>query len=416
MKLIQKISKKQKQVSILYLCSILGILFGVLASIVNTRFLSPNSYGDVRFVQNFANAGAVILYMGYFISGGRLLALWKDESDKMNLRGTMLLVLCRSALLLYLFMIVCSIIYSNKPNLSVLFLLALPLCLYLLFNNYLFNVSQGENRVGILSALELCPYALYVPVSFVTYYYYGATARKMMMLQGSIYLIVTIFLTLLIGFSFNKIKLCYKELKKENLVYGNQVYLGSLVMTVSTYLAGIGIGLFGENNIEVGFFSLAVTVSNPMAVLPSVIGITFFKDFTSLQVIPNKVLKGSILLTVTSCVAFISIIKPLVIFLYSKDYAIVGEYAILLSIGFSTHGLGDLFGKFLLSHGQGKLVRNSSVLCGLVKLIGYVIMVYFWGVYGAIFTTIMADFVYSGNMIIGYIHHVKKNSMISQRL
>ena len=403
----RNISQKQLQVGILYICSVMGMLFGALASIVNTRFLIPASYGDVRFVQNFANVGATILYFGYFISGGRLLALWKDESEKRNLRGTMMLVLGRSALMLFAFMIACSFCYSNNSNLSTLFVLSLPLCLHLLFNNYIFNVAQGENRIGLLAVTQLCPYAIYVFVAYFVYDTYGATSERMMFLQGVLYMLVTLCVAILTHFTFKDVKRCYQKLKDENKNYGNQVYYGSLAMTASTYLAGISIGLFGENNIEVGFFSLAVTVSTPMSMLPTIIGITFFKDFATLSVIPSKVLKGTVAMTMVSCLLFVMLIKPLVIFLYSQEYAVVGNYAILLAVGFAIHGLGDLFSKFLLSHGQGRQVRNSSIICGLAKISGYIVVVSLFGVYGAIATTIIADLLYSGNMIRGYSGYLK---------
>ena len=220
-------------------------------------------------------------------------------------------------------------------------------------------------------------------------------------------MLVTLCVAILTHFTFKDVKRCYQKLKDENKNYGNQVYYGSLAMTASTYLAGISIGLFGENNIEVGFFSLAVTVSTPMSMLPTIIGITFFKDFATLSVIPSKVLKGTVAMTMVSCLLFVMLIKPLVIFLYSQEYAVVGNYAILLAVGFAIHGLGDLFSKFLLSHGQGRQVRNSSIICGLAKISGYIVFVSLFGVYGAIATTIIADLLYSGNMIRGYSGYLK---------
>ena len=401
-----KLSNKQRQIAILYICSMLGVLFGVLSSIVNTRFLPPNDYGDVRFVQNFANLGATVLYLGYFISGSRLLALWKDNNEKRNLRGTLIVVLGVTAVILFSFMFFCFIYYSDQ-NYSLLFLGALPFCLHLLFYNFIINTAQGDNRIGLMAATQLLPYALYVPVAYLIYSQTGVTSNKMMLLQGGVYLMVSSIVVFLSQLSFKNIKYCYKELIIENKNYGDQVYWGSIAMIATTYLAGISIGAFGDNNVEVGFYSLAVTVANPMTMLPSIIGVIFFKDFANLNIIPAKVLKGSFVLTLLSCLFFIILIKPVVVLLYSSQYASVGSYAIWLSIGCSIHGLGDLFGKFLMAHGQGEQVRNSSIYCGVAKLIGYILLVYLWGVNGAILTTIISDSLYFGNMVISYIKYSK---------
>ena len=50
-----KFTKQTKQVVILYASTLSGVLLGVVASIINTRFLSPADYGDVRYVQNIIN-------------------------------------------------------------------------------------------------------------------------------------------------------------------------------------------------------------------------------------------------------------------------------------------------------------------------------------------------------------------------
>ena len=55
---------QRRQIILLYGCTLLGVLMGVLSSIVNTRFLAPDEYGDVRYVQNVINdinsAGGII--------------------------------------------------------------------------------------------------------------------------------------------------------------------------------------------------------------------------------------------------------------------------------------------------------------------------------------------------------------------
>ena len=47
-----QLSNRKKQVFLLYGSSVVGLLVGVLNSVLNTRVLSPELYGDVRYVQN----------------------------------------------------------------------------------------------------------------------------------------------------------------------------------------------------------------------------------------------------------------------------------------------------------------------------------------------------------------------------
>ena len=93
MQLIAKPSKQVKQVGLLYVTTILGVLIGVLNSVINTRSLAPEPYGDVRYVQNIISFISSLLMFGYFVSGSRLLALSKSEEYSRRIRGIMVVIL-----------------------------------------------------------------------------------------------------------------------------------------------------------------------------------------------------------------------------------------------------------------------------------------------------------------------------------
>ena len=47
-----QLTKQRKQILFLYISSLAGVLLGMMNSVINTRALAPDSYGDVRYVQN----------------------------------------------------------------------------------------------------------------------------------------------------------------------------------------------------------------------------------------------------------------------------------------------------------------------------------------------------------------------------
>ena len=179
-------------------------------------------------------------------------------------------------------------------------------------------------------------------------------------------------------------------------------------MVSTNYLAGISLGYFNEDNSEVGFYTLALTVTTPLAALPAIVGTTYFKKFATQPAIPKKVILATVALTFTSCILFILLIHPVVEFLYSESYAIVGTYASILSVGYCIHGLGDMFNRYLCSHGQGVSVRNASIANGIFKLLGYTFLVWLFNTNGAIATTIICDVVYFLCLIFYYIKFTKQ--------
>ena len=412
---IGELNKQKRQVIILYIATLGGTLLGVLSSIVNTRFLDASDYGDVRYVQNIINLIASLLLFGYFLSGSRLLALSDNENYSKRIRGSMVIILSFCSILLMLSCVLCYFIHLNeKPLVASLFLLSLPVCFYPLLTNYINTIAQGDNHIGRLSLSRFLPSLLYVPIAFFVYNNWGASSSIMIILQWGCYSAILFFIILSTPFSLNNLKHVFIKLNHENREYGLQLYWGSLVMVATNYLAGVTLGWFSSDNTEVGFYTLAMTVTTPLTMLPATIGTTYFKEFARQPKIPYKVMKYTIVITIISCVCFILLIKPLVTYLYSDRYSVVGTYASYLAIGFSIHGIGDMINRYLGSHGQGKSIRNSSFANGILKIFGFTVLVYFFSTPGALLTNILCSTIYCSVLIYYYAKFVKNYEIQSK--
>lgn len=398
---------QKRQIAMLYGSTLTGVLMGVLASIVNTRFLAPADYGDVRYVQNIINFIATFLIFGYFLSGARLMALSDDRSYVGRVKGTMILILIVACLVLSVSMSVCYLFHARKPTVALLFLVSMPVCFYPLFLNYIDQTAQGDNQIIHLSMARLLPFLVYVPIGYIVYSHFGATPTRMILLQWGLYSLIFMVIVIATRPLFRDLRPIWKILNEENHRYGLQLYIGSLVMVSTNYLAGISLGYFNQDNSEVGFYTLALTVTTPLSALPSIIGTTYFKKFAKQPCIPRKVVMTTMTMTMVSCVVFVLLIHPVVRFLYTDKYSVVGTYASILSIGFCIHGLGDMFNRYLCSHGQGISVRNASIANGIFKILGYTVLVALFNTNGAIATTITCDVVYFACLIYYYIRFTK---------
>lgn len=387
-------SKQKKQVVLLYSSSLAGVALGVLSSIVNTRFLSPSDYGDVRYVQNIVNFIASLLLFGYFMSGGRMLALAKDVLTCRRIKGVMIVILMVAASVLLLSVAGCSLLHSSKPQVAALFLVSLPVCLCPLLMNYIEQTAEGDNQIGRLALARLMPYALYVPIGYLVYSHFGSSSTLMLLLQWGIYTAVYVAIIVSTRPLFSQLGSVWEQMKQENKDYGFQLYVGSLVMVATNYLAGISLGYFNSENSEVGFYTLALTVTSPLATLPKIVGTTYFKKFATQSSIPTKVILFTLALTFATCVVFLLIVKYVVVFLYSERYAVVATYASYLAVGFCLHGLGDMFNRYLGSHGEGRSIRNASIINGVFKIFGFTVLVALFNTEGAILTTLICDAIY----------------------
>lgn len=389
-----RLSKHNIQALYLYISTLLGSLLGFVTSVINTNFLSVSDYGDVRYVQNLISFFSWLLLFGFFLSGSRLLAVSRSECYRRKVRGAMILVLLASSVILMGITYLIGILHSDSYIVKHLFMASLPVCFYPLLTNYINTTAQGDNFIGRLALSRVLPALLYVPVAYWIYSSYGATPTLMVLLQWGLYCSILVGIIASTKPSFKELKPVFIELQSENKTYGLHLYYGSLAMVATSYLAGVTLGIFNEDNVNVGYYTLALTLTTPLSYLPGIIGTVYFKKFVNEPRIPNKVMKSTLLLTVLSCVCFVLFVRVFVHMFYPESYAMVGTYASWLAAGFSIHGLGDMINRFFGSHGVGKPIRNSSYACGLIKVTGFIVLVWLWDINGAIITQIMSSCVY----------------------
>lgn len=404
-----RLNKNSKQATVLYVSTLLGVLVGMLVSILNTRNLAPNEYGDVRYVNNIIQMLSGIFLFGYFVTGSRLLAIAKSKEEAAQIKGGLVTILGLTVTLMMVCMVVCALLhhYILHRDYAWLFYTAIPVCGSMLLLNYMNTSAQGDNSIYSIAAARLLPSTIYLGVAYLVYRQFGASSWLMLVMQNGIALIVLSVIILYNKPSFKNLKQTFKALQKENKSYGLQVYYGSLANVSIQYIAGITLGMFATNNTNVGFYSLALTVTGPLAMLPSIIGTTYFKRFAHENSISRKILIYTFSMALLSMIGFAILIYPVVGILYDERYSDVALFACILAIGFTFHGLGDVFNRFLGAHGQGKSLRNGAFISGAIALVGYTIGVYYFGIWGAIFTRILASLAYFTSMVVYYIYSVK---------
>lgn len=405
-----RLNKNSKQAIVLYVSTLLGVLVGMLVSILNTRNLAPNEYGDVRYVNNIIQMLSGIFLFGYFVTGSRLLAIARSKEEAAQIKGGLVAILGLTVALMMVCMAACGLIhhYILHRDYAWLFYTAIPVCGSVLLLNYMNTSAQGDNSIYSIAAARLFPSAVYLGIAYLIYAHFGATSWLMIVLQNGIAMLVLGVIIWLNKPSLKNLKQTFKALQKENKSYGLQVYYGSLVSVSVQYVAGITLGMFATNNANVGFYSLALTVTGPLAMLPSIIGTTYFKRFAHENSISRKILIYTFSMALLSMIGFAILIYPVVEILYDERYSDVALFACILAIGFTFHGLGDVFNRFLGAHGQGKSLRNGAFITGAIALCGYTIGVYYFGIWGAIITKILSSMAYFCSMVLFYIKFVKR--------
>ena len=403
-------NKRVKQVGSLYTSMIFSIFLGIGVSVVNTRILGPQAYGDLKFLQTLFAFAAPFMTLGIFVAGSRLLAQKENQDIRRQLTGNLLALAAALSVVFCLGLLVFSFfqdrIFDNRLGWVIrvfsplLFVFPLRMCLE--------AIMQGDNRIYELSVFRIGPKALYLLGAIVFNTVVPLTLTSALAIQLLVLAAIIGVMIARLNPDFSDFKKYYAIVREETRTYGFQVYLGSIVGVTSAHLAGLAVGYFTRDNTNVGYFSLAIVTTTPLTLIPSVVGTAFFKDFANQKYIPGKTAWLTLGLSLLALLGFVLAIRPLVLLLYSSDYAAVIPYAYIIALGSIAHGFGTFINRFLGAHGRGKALRNGAIAVGVANLLGSTGLVYRWGTYGAVLTRLGAGFVFVCAMLFYYWQYTRE--------
>lgn len=377
--------REVRQAGTLYGAMMFNIFFGIGVSIVNTRLLGPEAYGQFKLLGNlFALAGSLATF-GYFNSIGRLLAQPEHKQMRGRLVGAGLIISAVIAGLIVGAMLIFSFFINDvfSADLASVLRLISPLLFTVPLRICLENLCQGDNRIGTLSLLRVLPQILYLVAALGIGLYSDLTLISALLLQLGFLALVMLGIAWLLHPRLKGVKEALVLAQDETRRFGFHIYLGSVASVASAQLFGLLIGYFVDVE-AVGFYSLAVTVCAPLTFIGSVFGSTYFKKFASCDAIPKNIFLVTAGISVVALVGFLLAIKPIILLLYGDAYEPAITLAYVMGGGFLIHGLGDFYNRFLCAHGKGKLIRNGALLTGAVSIVaGFILTKYFGSLGGA---------------------------------
>jgi O-antigen/teichoic acid export membrane protein len=400
---------KVRKALVLYVTMVIGIVAGILLSMLNTRMLGKEMYGDFKFVQNLFTFAQSFLTVGIFYSGGRIIATQRVPEKRRELFGTVLIFAAFISLALVIFGCAFSFfeegIFGN--SLKWVIMACLPLAFVFPLQLCLEQLLQGDYQIYTLSIHRLAPRIVNIVILLALYTFF----EYKLILNLEIFLlsmaIPMVWIVIWLKPKFTNFKENTRILWKENKTYGNPVYIGAITGVATAQIASFTLSYFIDN-INVGFFALAITATTPLAMLPVAFGTTMFKEFVTLPRIPSKITIYTTLMGVTTLAAFLLAIGFLIRWLYPPEFEPVIGLCYWTAIGSTLHGFGDFINRFISAKGKGKILRNSNFILGIINVTGYIGLVYLWGVQGAAVTKLIAGLAYLLNMLYFYFIIIKK--------
>lgn len=400
---IQLTSKRVKQTLVLYLSLVISLALGIAVSVINTRLLGADAFGEFKFLQTIWTLGVTCVTFGLFATGGNLLAKCKSSETERHLIGSLLVIAIAIALVFTLFMIAASIPIGRLYGQELAEKIRLYSGLVFVFplQVYLQEVLRGTNAIANLSLLNVLPPIFYIAAVMAIKQYFDFSLNIALLAYLLSIAVSVAVLTFLSKPKFNQLKSNVSEVLLTNKIVGLNLYLAGLIVTATTQLSQFSLAYFFDTR-SVGIFSLAVTITMPLTMIPNAVATTFFKQFASLNKIPQKVIFATIFISLVTLIIFLFIVKSVILFLYSDQFIDVVPLAYLCAVGAMIHGMGDVCNRFLLAHGRTQILRNNAIVLGVSSVIGYIALVSQMGLMGAALTKTLVDIIYLMSMIYYY--------------
>lgn len=397
-------NKTVKQSFILLTSTICGMGFLLASNYFLTRLISIEDFGNYSYVLNVFNFFQVIFNFGFFYSINRQVSLSQDLDSTRRIFGAGLSFVFFLSLPMMFLVYIFSVSLVKDPQLVETFLIIIPFSVLFLMTNFNELILQGANRITILALSRVLPKFIFLIIVYVI------TFKELNFTRVSNFL-VFYSISLFFGFTIiiALIKPIFSNFKKNvldtwsiNKSFGFNVYIGAIVSLGASSISGILIGQFGLSNIEVGYYSIALQFSAPLALIPNVIATSSFKDFSQGGSISDSLLISTIGISLFALLLIYLTSSYIIEIIYGSEYLNAITMVRITSFGAILYGISDFFNRFLLANGYGQALRNTSFVVGGVLLISNLVLIKIFGGIGASMSYVFAGLTYLSVIVYYY--------------
>ena len=377
-------TKTAKQTGFLYGSQIAAMAIGFIATILVTRALGPEQYGLLAFIITLVALISIFFEFGFASSTALLLANSKQQRKDQELiaAATLIGILISLSFFILIFgasFYIDSIFHTTAGKIlrSVSILtIVVP------FQFMLQLICQGKNAIGRMSVLSIMPRIWYLAGALIVINFFKLDVTYALIINFSGLIVVISSIILSFKPSFKNLKKNLKLILKKTKEYGMHIYIGR-ILAVSTYkLDGILISYF-VNTTQLGFYSLALLLVNPILLLSQSLAASLFKNFAREDYISRRVIVFNLAWLVSSVIVLILLSKIIVTIFFGSAFLSTVPLIIPLAIAVFFQGMYQPYNKFIVAKGKGSLVKNIAIKMAVLNLILNFPLIYYYGAMGA---------------------------------
>ncbi len=390
---IVNLTRTAKQTIALYISQIAAMVFGVLFTVINTRYLSQTEFGSLNFYLQIITFLSLTFEFGYFAAGSRLIAIERDYLEERKLIGALIVIgiFISMAFVLLLFGISFFVDPIFNSNVKYLLLIGLVPSVAFPFQFLMQLVFQGSNEVIKLSLYNVLPRLFYfalVGIGVLTNIF--DLTFSAFTYVGSMFVVTILILTVSRPI-FKDFKTFYERIRKETKEYGFRVYTGR-VAGMMGYQSNILIIQYFVKEIQVANYALVNLFTTPISIFSRSLCTSLFKGFANQNEIPRRVFRVNFIWLVGVSIVYILVGGFFLELLFSTKYSEAIPLILPLTAANFFMGTFQPYNFFLAAKGKGKYLRNTAIVLTVSSLVLNFALIPYYGAVGAAYAALISLF------------------------
>ncbi|HKV38118.1 MAG TPA: lipopolysaccharide biosynthesis protein [Blastocatellia bacterium] len=388
--LFAKLGETPLQTGMLFSAQMGATGIGFLIILVQLHWMDPAEMGRYALCISIILIGGLLIELGIYPAGARVLALSGDQSAERNALGALLLLTLADGALFSLFLVAIAIPaeWIFKQNVRSLLVTAAALVFFQPLQRMVEEGCQGLNRIRKLSAFRLQQAALQLVMLAALGVTHRLSARTAVIAYlasiGSIGCWTIATLRPRFHNSAQFLKLTLSELRG----YGFNAYLANLTGTASTRLDTLIVSYY-LGGAPVGLYFTAQKFSVPIATMSRALAVTRFRAFAKLKRVPARITRwNAAVLTVASVT--LAVAGPILLKAFFPRYGSAAPLLVPFAAFSLAQGLFQPYNMFLASHGRGADLRNIAIVTTIAGVAALLLLVRHFGVLGAAWAGVFA--------------------------
>jgi O-antigen/teichoic acid export membrane protein len=393
-------NKTVRQTLLLFVAQIFGLVIGFISNMLLAKQMGSYNFGVYSFALAVISFAAIFYEFGYFASVSRLLAQNREKQKERQLVGAALVILGVISTLFYFSILLVSFFIDNlfADKVGNILRITSAVSWSFIIPFYMELVLKGSNHVEFLSFFNVLWKILFVATLFVLHYSGLLTPLNVLYALSTSCIVSFFYYTIKLNPSFENLKRHLQDIQKENMSFGRHLYSGRVIDSATYQLDRLLIGYFMGVK-DVGLYSLAGTMANPIASFSTALATSKYKIFSDGKPISSRVLKTNLAWIAVAVLGANTLGYIIIGFYLGSEYRNMFLILILMTVAVGFQAGYQLHNAWLGSNGEGKYLKQKAVYTAALNLALNFTLIPLYGAVGAAIASLTS-------MAFSYLLHV----------